>query len=121
LIDLLDDSDEERIFDSSDPDSNRESDIELNDKRREISDPSDIEDLPTTPTILSQNERMLELDVLFGDNDATASSPVWVQPSLENLCRSYVEDPGVEETQPSISTFQTTVMPETPLFDIIKE
>jgi hypothetical protein len=115
--DLLEDSDEDLIYDSSDPDSDRGSDIELNDEKRENSDPSDIEDLPTTPTISYQNDRMFELDVLFADDDATASSSAWVQPSLEDLCRSYEEVPGVE-TQPSISTCQTTVMTETPLFDI---
>ncbi len=43
----------------------------------------------------------------------TQRRAVWVQPSLEDLCRSFVEDPDVAEEQASI----VTSMPETPVFD----
>ncbi len=120
---LLEDSDKENIFVNSDPESDYGSDIELNARRREINDPSDddVENIPTNPPIQSQNERMLELDTLFGNDDDTIASSIWVQPDIEDLCRSYVEDPGVTETQASISTCKTTQlskgMPETALFE----
>jgi len=116
---LLEDSDEDHIFDSSDPESDRGSDIELNLKNRETNNPSDDDaEIPIIPTIRTEEEVMLELDILFGDDiDTTASyldaAAVWVQPSLEDLCKSFVEDPDVAEEQASI----VTSMPETPLFD----
>ena len=72
---LLEDSDEDHIFDSSDPESDRGSDIELNLRKRETYNPSDDDaEIPTIPTIRTQDEVMLELDFLFGDsNDTTAS------------------------------------------------
>ena len=72
---LLEDSDEDHIFDSSDPESDRESDIELNLRKRETYNPSDDDaEIPTIPTIRTQDEVMLELDILFGDNNDTAAS-----------------------------------------------
>jgi hypothetical protein len=35
--------------------------------------------------------------------------PLWVLPDLEDICRSFVEDPGITEEQASIVT---------PIFDI---
>ena len=35
--------------------------------------------------------------------------PLWVLPDLEDLCRSFVEDPGIKEEEASIVT---------PVFDI---
>jgi len=110
---LIEDSDEYHIFDSSDPESDRGSDIELNLRKRETYNPSDDDaEISTIPTIRTQDEVMLELDFLFGDrNDTTASC--LVQLSLEDLYRSFVEDPDVAEEQASI----VTSMPETPVFD----
>ena len=72
---LIEDSDEDHIFDSSDPESDRGSDIELNLRKRETYNPSDDDaEIPTIPTIRTQDEVMLDLDFLFGDsNDTTAS------------------------------------------------
>ena len=139
---MLDDTDEENCFDSSYAESDRDlSDVELNDRRREEIEPSDDEGYrsavqnqtnraqdwhselqllfttqasPAQTNIIVGNWHHPELDTVFNTPTQTTSAP-WIQPAIEDLCRSY-EEAG--ETVVHASSSQAAVSSKTPVFDM---
>ena len=140
---MLEDTDEENCFDSSDAESDRDlSDVELNDRKREELEPSDDEGYrsavqtltnqahdwhselqllfatqasPAPTNTIVGNWHHPELDTMFNTPTQSTGAP-WIQPDIEDLCRSY-EEAG--ETVIYTSSSNATVLPETPVFDKI--